>query len=240
MEIKLKIGILLTDHVLEDLQEKHGDQTDFYTRLFDSMEPSITLRFYDVVKGEYPKHNDECNGYIITGSRLSVYDEDQWIKDLEKYICELHKNKKSLIGVCFGHQLIAKALGGLSGEAEIGWLVGVQKYSFKRTFPWVKNQKTSIALIHSHKDQVKVLPPSAHLVAGNEKVPISMYFIGNHIMSMQGHPEFTSEYAFDVATKRHEILGRELFLSATRSLKNDKTDNLEVAKWWVDFLRYNQ
>ena len=56
-----------------------------------------------------------------------------------------------------------------------------------------QNQKTSIALIHSHKDQVKVLPPSAHLVAGNEKVPISMYFIGNHIMYMQGHPEFTSE-----------------------------------------------
>ena len=236
----LKIGILLTDHVLDDLQEKHGDQTDFYKNLFEKLDSSISLVFYDVVKNDYPQQNHDCDGYIITGSKLSVYDKEKWIEELEDYVRELNKVKKSLIGICFGHQLIAKALGGSTDQADKGWTVGVHNYEFVRSFPWVNNLNSSVRLIHSHKDQVKTLPPNAKLVAGNKSVPISMYYVGNHIMSMQGHPEFTSSYAFDVASKRKEILGSDLYESAKKSFKNDKTNNLEVAKWWISFLKYNQ
>ena len=143
------------------------------------------------------------------------------------------------MGVCFGHQLIAKALGGKSEKAAIGWTLGVQDYDFQDTFPWVEDQSQSVGLIHSHQDQVTQLPKQAELIASNTRVPIAMFKIGDHVMSMQGHPEFTPEYAHAVATMRKEILGEEVYKKASDSLKNQIADNVEVAKWWVDFFKFN-
>ena len=235
----LTIGILLTDHVVPELIEDHGDQTDFYNYIFNLADSTVKLIFYDVVLDQYPNSVDECDGYLITGSKLSVYDAEDWIRKLEFYIQELDKHKKALLGVCFGHQLIAKALGGKAEEVPIGWTVGVQNYKFVNTFPWVQDQKQFVSLIHSHKDQVTALPKSAELIASNPRVPIAMFRIGNHIMSMQGHPEFTHEYAHAVASMRKEVLGKEAYEKASFSLKNETTDNVEVAKWWIDFFRQN-
>ena len=71
----LTIGILLTDHVVEDLQEKHGDQNDFYHKIFSEVHKDITLKIFDVTLDEYPQNIDDCDGYLITGSKLSVYDD---------------------------------------------------------------------------------------------------------------------------------------------------------------------
>ena len=235
----LTIGILLTDHVVPELLGDHGDQTDFYDYIFNLADPTVKLRIYDVVLDHYPKSIDECDGYLITGSKLSVYDAEDWIRKLETYVQLLNEQKKALLGVCFGHQLIAKALGGKSEKAPIGWTLGVQDYDFQDTFPWVQDQSQSVGLIHSHQDQVTKLPKQAKLIASNPRVPIAMFKIGDHVMSMQGHPEFTPEYAHAVATMRKEVLGEEIYQKASYSLKNQIADNVEVAKWWVDFFRFN-
>ena len=235
----LTIGILLTDHVVPELLSDHGDQTDFYDYIFNLADPTINLRFYDVVLDHYPESIDECDGYLITGSKLSVYDAEDWIRKLENYVQLLNEKKKALLGVCFGHLLIAKALGGISEKAAIGWTLGVQDYDFQDTFPWVEDQSQSVGLIHSHQDQVTQLPKQAELIASTTRVPIAMFKIGDHVMSMQGHPEFTPEYAHAVATMRKEILGEEVYKKASDSLKNQIADNVEVAKWWVDFFKFN-
>lgn len=131
----LTIGILLTDHVIPELIVKHGDQTDFYNNIFSQVDPSIQLKFYDVILDDYPNHIDECDGYLITGSKLSVYDSEEWIRKLEVYVQTLDLHKKSLLGVCFGHQLIARALGGAVEKADVGWTLGVQNYKFTDVFP---------------------------------------------------------------------------------------------------------
>ena len=91
---KLTIGILLTDHVLDDLKPKHGDQDDFFSKIFGEADTNIKLKIYDVALNNYPADINECDGYIITGSKLSVYDDEKWIRDLEQYIRNLNQNKK--------------------------------------------------------------------------------------------------------------------------------------------------
>ena len=235
---ELTIGILLTDHVLEDLQVKHGDQNDFYDKIFSEAGPYIKLKIYDVTANEYPQEIEECDGYLITGSKLSVYDDVQWIRDLENFVCLLNNNKKPLLGICFGHQLIAKALGGEVSKARVGWVLGLQEYVFHNNFPWIENLNENVKLIHSHQDQVIQLPEGTTLVASNDSVPNAMYFIGDHIMSIQGHPEFTNEYAYDVVCKRKDILGEERFQLAEESLLNKQSNYLEVTNWCVNFFRY--
>ena len=235
----MKVGILLTDHVMDEFQIRHGDMSDFYKFIFNEVDPTISLKIFDVVKNEYPEEINECAGYLITGSRESVYDQIDWIETLKKFIFRLHTKKKPLIGICFGHQLIAQVLGGSAEEAKVGWTVGNQIYEFKKNVPWSENNISSVKLLHSHKDQVTKLPVDAQLIASTKKVPIAMFHIGNHILSHQGHPEFTSEYVFDVATKRRNMLGEETYLEAVNNLQNTSPDNRIVAKWWVDFLRFN-
>ena len=234
----LTIGILLTDHVLDDLQPKHGDQDDFYFKIFGEADINIKLKIYDVTLNNYPSDMDECDGYLITGSKLSVYDDVRWIKDLEQYIRVLNEQKKFLLGVCFGHQLIAKALGGEVCKAEIGWVTGLQSYTFHHNFPWLSDLNQDVKLIHSHQDQITKLPDQATLVASSKNVPIAMYYIDDHIMSIQGHPEFTNEYAYDVVCKRRDIIGEELFRRTEESLLNESSSYLEVTNWWIQFFKY--
>ena len=234
----LTVGILLTDHVLDDLQPKHGDQDDFYFKIFGEADINIKLKIYDVTLNNYPSDMDECDGYLITGSKLSVYDDVKWIKDLEQYIRVLNEQKKFLLGVCFGHQLIAKALGGEVCKAEIGWVTGLQSYTFHHNFPWLSDLNQDVKLIHSHQDQITKLPDQATLVASSKNVPIAMYYIDDHIMSIQGHPEFTNEYAYDVVCKRRDIIGEELFRRTEESLLNESSSYLEVTNWWIQFFKY--
>jgi len=233
----MKIGILLTDHVMEELRGKHGDMDDFYKYIFSKVDPSISLEIFDVVLGVYPKSIDDHQGYLITGSRYSVYDNDDWIKKLKEFVIELNNLKKPLVGVCFGHQLIAQVLGGEVEEVKTGWTVGNQVYNLLNKLPWIKEDISFFKLLHSHKDQVTKLPPKAKLIASTKKVPIAMYSVDNHIFSHQGHPEFKPEYVHDVASFRREILGDEVYLTAVENLKKEIPDNETAAKWWVNFFR---
>ena len=233
----MKIGILLTDHVMDELIEKHGDMDDFYKYIFKKVDPTIELEIFDVVEGIYPNNINDCEGYLITGSRFSVYDQIDWIIKLKEFVKELDLIKKPLIGVCFGHQLIAQVLGGEAKEAKSGWTVGNQIYNLLEDIPWIKEEVNSFKLLHSHKDQVSKLPDNAILIASTENVPIAMYTIGSHIFSHQGHPEFKPEYVLDVAKTRREALGEEVYLKALDSLTSQIPDNEIIAKCWINFFK---
>ena len=234
----MKIGILKVDSVLPEFRNRHGDYPQMLVQILqrNSMKDQKKLRFktFDVEKGAYPKHIDDFDGYIIPGSRKSVYDRDYWIGALKEFVIALDAKKKKLVGVCFGHQLIAEVLGGKTERCHRGWGVGVHQTQIHNP-PWfTQNHPKTCSLAVSHRDQVSILPNRAELIASNKFCPHSMFGIEKHIFSMQGHPEFTSQYAMDLLKARREILGESTYHNALKSF-SISTDRNAVAAWIVEF-----
>ena len=234
----MRIGILKVDSVLPEFRSRHGDYPEMLIQILklNSRDDKRKLRFktFDVERGDYPKHIDDFDGYIIPGSRKSVYDRNYWIEVLKEFVTTLDAKRKKLVGVCFGHQLIAEVLGGKTERCDRGWGVGVHETQIHKP-PWfTQNHPKTCSLAVSHRDQVSILPNRAELIASNKFCPHSMFAIEKHIFSMQGHPEFTLQYAMDLLQARREILGESTYGNALKSL-SISTDRNAVAAWIVEF-----
>lgn len=233
----MRIGILKADSVLKQFQPAHGDYPDmFERRLGANAKPDTTFQTYDVEHFEYPVDIDECDAYVITGSKKSVYDDEPWIKQLEAFVVRLNLARKPLAGICFGHQLVAQALGGKTEAAAVGWGVGVHESRIDQTQSYMQPALPTAKVLVSHKDQVTVLPTGASLLASSDFCPNSMYQVQEHIFCMQGHPEFRPEYSRDLMEMRREILGEEVYQAGVASLDKG-LDSDVIAVWILQFLK---
>lgn len=232
----MKVGILKADSVLEQFQPVHGDYPEmFVKRLSENAETPLSFQTYDVEHGEYPEDIDECDGYVITGSKKSVYDDEPWIAQLQAFVVTLDAHRKPLLGICFGHQMVAQALGGKTEAASVGWGVGVHTSKIQREPSFMQPPAESIKLLVSHKDQVTSLPKDAEVIATSDFCPVSMFVIGQHILCMQGHPEFRHEYSRDLMNMRREVLGEAVFSNGLASLEESINAD-QVARWMLQFL----
>ena len=231
----MKIGILKCDSTREHFRKEHGDYQDWYKSLFQSVEPSLEFETYEVILGEYPKKLQENDVYLISGSRFGANDGEKWIDDLEIFVLELQHQKHPLIGICFGHQMIAKALGGKTELASQGWGVGVQIYQKILTEPWMEPDLEQFSILSFHKDQVTKLPEGAVLIAENDFCPYSAYYIGEWLISFQGHPELTKDYVRALLHHRENILGQEVLESGLKSLELQIQPKI-IAKWILNFI----
>ncbi len=236
----MNIGVLQADSVREEFQADHGDYPDMFGYMLKRAgllvlgEP-IDIANYNVIEGEYPRHLDECDGYIISGSRQSVYDDEPWIHRFREFLTELHAAKKKLVGICFGHQLIAEALGGKTARAKVGWGVGVHRNNIVQMKDFMQPPLANYSVIVSHQDQVTRLPAEAELLASSDFCPNSMYQIGDHILSIQGHPEFSKDYSRALIELRRGIIGETVYKRAIRSL-DEEIHNRILANWIVRFI----
>lgn len=237
----MKIGILQADSVLDQFQAIHGNYPGMIAGILGQAadELKVTAEFvnYDVEHGIYPDAIDDCDGYVITGSKKSVYDDEPWIAPLKAFIRELHAAEKKLVGLCFGHQLIAEALGGKTLGAETGWCVGIHESEILQPGWFMEGEESGLyTLIVSHKDQVIQLPKGAQLLASAEQCPNSMYSIGDHILTMQGHPEFSREYSRDLMEMRQDILGPDTYKAGVASLDKPLMRDI-VSRWIIRFIK---
>lgn len=233
----MKLGILETDHPEKTLQEKYGSYSEMFQALFSRVDDQLVFSSYDVTRLDYPADINECDAYLITGSKASPYEGKEWIRQLEDYVLALHSYQKKLIGICFGHQLIAQALGGLVKKNDSGWGVGAVSRDVFQQKPWMgSGEKTQFKILVSHQDQVTELPPGAERIAGNDFCPHASFQIGSHILTFQGHPEFQIGYLRHLITDRRARIGPSLADDALKSL-TEKTDHQQVAQWIVTFLK---
>ena len=239
----MHIGILKTDAVRPEWVDEFGEYPDMFERLVLAADPSATFSVWDVEKGVYPSDSDvdTVDGFIITGSKSSAYDDKEWIRNLERLVQELHAKRKKMVGICFGHQVIARALGGTVEKSDKGWGVGVNVYNVSE-LPVQGDDEVRgagsgfLKLVASHQDQVTVLPPGARTVVSNDHCENAGFVIGDHVLTLQGHPEFSAEYSEAIMAFRHDMIGAKRVSQGRASLVTHQHEGPRVARWIVDFL----
>lgn len=195
----MKLGLLVCDHVSEDFLDIAGDYPAMFRRLF-ARHPDVELHEYDLTAGQFPDSPAECDGWITTGSRSSVYDPVPWIEDFAALVREIATVRSPYVGVCFGHQMIAQAFGGRVERAENGWGLGIKEVSVPEPPPWLP--AASYRILNSHADQVTALPEGAVVLGGNRHCPVSLMQLGEAMIGLQGHPEFVPAYVEALARRR--------------------------------------
>ncbi|MDA9837461.1 GMP synthase [Luminiphilus sp.] len=239
----MHIGILKTDAVRPEWVDEFGEYPDMFQRLVLAANSDVSFSVWDVEEGvrPTPAEIDAVDGFIITGSKSSAYDDKEWIRDLERLVQELHARRKKMVGICFGHQVIARALGGTVAKSDKGWGVGVNVYNVSELpvqgDDEVRGDESGfLKLVVSHQDQVTVLPPGARNVVSNDHCENAGFVMGGHIFTLQGHPEFSAEYSQAIMAFRHDMIGAERVAQGRASLVTHQHEGPRVARWMVDFL----
>jgi GMP synthase-like glutamine amidotransferase len=210
------LGILICDHVDEELRPiAGGDLDEMFKALLLRVDPSVELRFYDAIGRELPQSAAECDGYILTGSHHSAYEDLPWIEELSGFIRSAHAEGVRMVGLCFGHQLIAQALGGRVEKAA-QWTAGVQTLELEAQ-PWFEGGTT--ALLAMHEDVVTALPAGARIIGSGTTADIPAYLIGETVLGIQYHPEFTRNFVEALILRRVDRIGREASEAALVSLQ---------------------
>ncbi len=236
----IKIAVLNADHLDEFVRKTHGSYPDMFENLFRKLDPSIRTESFDVIDGIYPDPNKPFDAYLVTGSKFSVYDELPWIRQLERFVQSLHRQQQTLIGICFGHQLIAKALGGRTEKASQGWGIGCHTIRIFKQAQWMDSPEKAhqLRLLVSHQDQVVEKPSGAQCLGGSDFCPYGIIQIGETALSFQGHPEFTKEYLRYLLGSRRKLFSENLYSRALESLALE-ADSERAGDWIIQFIKGN-
>lgn len=206
----MKIGILQTGHAPDELRPVIGDVNNLFENLL--ADQGFTFDTFVVCDGDFPDNLDMCDGWLITGSKHGAYDDLPWIAPLETLIRDIYSAERPLVGVCFGHQIIAQALGGKVEQYAGGWAVGHQ------TYDW---QGREIALNAWHQDQVVERPADATPVACNDFCENAALIYGKRAFTVQAHPEFDSTFINGLIESRAGTVPPDLIEAAKSNLDKD-------------------
>jgi len=203
----MKIGILQTGHVPPSLEEM-GDYDQHFARLLAGR--GFDFQPFDVEGGVVPDDPHACDGWLITGSKHGAYEDHPWIPPLEELIRKIHAAGVPLVGVCFGHQIIAQALGGKVEKFAGGWSVG-------RTTYHIDGQ--DLPLNAWHQDQVVELPAGAEVVGSSDFCKNAAITYGGHIFTVQPHPEYGGDFIGGlIRTRGKGVVPDALLAEATNHL----------------------
>ena len=234
----MKIGLLGCDNAPERLRHIAGGYQDMFDRLLAPHVPGLVLEWFDVINGALPESPDACDAYVCTGSRYSVYENRDWILRLQAHVRDLHAAGKPFVGICFGHQVLAQALGGEVAPAEHGWGVGVHEMSIVQPEPWMQPPLETCSIQYMHSDQVQRLPPRSVVLATARHCPVAMFKVDETMLGIEGHPEFPGAYVEALVQARKERIGIARARAALDGIDTPVDDDV-VARWIVNFFAAN-
>jgi GMP synthase-like glutamine amidotransferase len=225
----MKLAVLETGVPPGTLAAQFGDYGQMFHRLLGG---EFTMKTFDAQAGELPSDPGAHHAYLITGSPAGVYDPLPWIAPLMDFIRAAKDSR--MVGVCFGHQVMAEALGGRVEKSPKGWGAGLHRYRVVGSEPWI-NGEASVAIPASHQDQVVVQPPATQLIAESDFTPYAaLAWMDRPAISFQFHPEFSPAFAKALIEKRYDRVNNPDQAIASLDAPNDTA---VVGGWIRDFLK---
>ena len=223
------IGILQTGQAPDTLRDEMGDYPDFFRELLANR--GLQFRSYHVEAMQFPVSVHDCDGWLITGSRHGAYEDHPFIRPLEDFIRKSIAEKVPMVGICFGHQIIAQAMGGKVERYGEGWAVGPTEYDF---------DGQTIKLNAWHRDQVTKVPDGATVCASNDFCENAALVYGDLAFTVQAHPEFKDEFVDGLLrTRAPGVVPPDVMAAAAAKLGHDN-DAAAVADRIADFFKQNR
>ena len=190
----MRVTIIETGLVSPRNRELHGSYSQMFERMIGAADAAVTFDTVSLPDGDALPDADGLEAILITGSAAGVYDDLDWIAPLEQFVRTAHASEVPMVGVCFGHQLIAQALGGVVRKSEKGWGLGRHVYDVAPGNGLIDGPQIAIAC--SHQDQVITPPDGATTILSSEFTPYAgLRYGGGRTLSVQPHPEFSVGFA---------------------------------------------
>ncbi|XP_028797285.1 gamma-glutamyl peptidase 5-like [Neltuma alba] len=191
-----RYAVLMCAEESEYVRKRYGGYYGVFVRML--AEEGERWDVYRVARGEYPSDEEVelYDGFVITGSCNDAHGNDAWVRELLTFLKKLDSMRKKVLGVCFGHQILGRALGGKVTRSPTGWDIGLRTVTFSSFSSLALSSlklPSRLSIIECHRDEVRELPAKAEVIAWSEKTGIEMFRYGDHIMGIQGHPEYTKD-----------------------------------------------
>ncbi|KKA28999.1 hypothetical protein TD95_004141 [Thielaviopsis punctulata] len=180
---------------------------------------------------------DDIDGMLITGSKHNAMDGDAWIVKLVEFTRAAMERGIKVVGVCFGHQIVGRALGTPVLRSDKGWEISVMEIELtaegKKVF-----QQDKMNIFQMHRDYVAETPKDAMLLAKTDLCPNQGFYIPGKCITVQGHPEFTSVIVSEIVGVRHELGAFDKSMYEDAMARVDKPhDGVSIAKAFIRFLK---
>jgi len=188
----------------------------------------VVISSFPVVDGVFPSSIADCDAWVLTCSRFDASGATEWVTQLREFTSRIVDSGRRVCGICFGHQLIALALGGTL-RRRTRWVVGVQRLVVSPN-KWIP--LAEMRLPGLHQDEIATLPVNALTIASTADVKAAAYSVPPNVLCLQYHVEFTPAYFRALVTSRSHLLGDV----SPHDVVCEDTDDAMVADHLVAFL----
>ncbi|XP_059644485.1 gamma-glutamyl peptidase 5-like [Cornus florida] len=237
-----RYAVLLAAKDSEYVEKVYGGYFNVFVEAFGEEGESWDL--FRVIEGQFPEFDEIQNysGFVVSGSPFDAFGNEHWILTLCSLLTTLNSMKKKVLGICFGHQVLCRALGGKVGRAWSGWDIGLRKVKLVKgiSSPFtLLNDMPSLSIIECHQDEVWEVPYGAKVIAFSNKTNVEMFAIGNHILGIQGHPEYTKDILFNLIDRllNNNSVKSDFAEDAKIALESAEADNKSWQKICSSFLK---
>ena len=235
----MQIGILQTGTVPAELLGQYPTYAGMFGALLQSADPAFSVKNWNINEAmDIPASPGDADGWIITGSRHGVYEDHPWIDPLKAFLREAHAVQAPLVGICFGHQILADALGGKVVKSDKGWGCGIHSYTLRESKGWMDNAAPTLAIHAMHQDQVVEVPPGARVFMESPFCPNAGLAYGETAISVQPHADFDATFERTVIETRRGTIIPEQVADAALAGVDGPTDSAMFGRWMVNFFRH--